>query len=154
MTRLVSPQLRWLVATMMMVALPLCCCNNQFLSQILSRIIVSQSAVHESDHHTQDTQMQVAGHHQSTQGSCSTDSDENSPCDDQSTCGCDQYAQLKSLPGAPPTVFAPTTPITILPTFSLKLVDNSQQFELAQAENQAVLRPEMSLLRLRCALII
>lgn len=154
MTRLTSPYARWMLATVMVVALPFCCCNGRLVTQAYGGLAAIHTVAHGSLyegtgnlHHQEADPGPGQGCHSSGK------SDGSTPCDDDGPCDCEQHKQVKQVPDRSTTVDFSWTLIAVLPG------DERTDWipeppTIARFSPGAVPRPPTSLLRLHCALIV
>lgn len=153
MTRLTSPHARWMLATVMAVALPFCCCNGRLGTQAFGALASIQTVAHGSHH--EDTGHRHRGESRESGHGChsSGQSEGPTPCDDDGPCDCEQHKQIKQLPERSTTVDLSWTVIAILAT-----VEQTEWIpeppSITRLSPAAVPRPPTSLLRLHCALTI
>lgn len=139
-----SRQLRWALSAVIAASVSFCCCEGGLAMDAVSLVAnaLSGSA----------PPVEGRGH-----GCCSTgqtdDSDE-SPCNDDGPCECDQQREVRSLPDAPVALDAASVALTFsLPPDSASSAVGWQPL-VAPVRAEAVPRPPTALLRLHCALIV
>ena len=157
---------RWVVATLLSVSVPLCCCQSQGLLGVLwGEVTTHTDAGGEGLHSVQtlahtggakhgEMVAGVAAQH-GKRGSCHGLPGDSRPCEDTSGCPCGHVTMLAS--GAAGAV-VPTVQIT--PSLFSTPADISpsglrnRPARRIQLDASGVPRPPTSLLRLRCALLI
>lgn len=152
MTRLNTPHVRWMVATLMAVALPFCCCNGRLVTQAIGALAAIPT-VALAPHHDETGSLHH-GDREPAHGCCpSGPSDRPTPCEDDGPCDCDQHKQVKQLPESPTTVDYSGTLVAVLSSVA-PAGWVPEPPSIARLSPAAVPRPPTSLLRLHCALII
>ena len=150
--RLLAPPFRTMIAALLLVAVPFCCCEGQVVPRALDGLSGIQSVLKSGDHESAE---QHAHDHSPSHGGCTPGSDgQSTPCDDDGPCDCAQHEQAKQLPESPtmPDLSGGAL-VHVLPSFDpgYWLPDAPVRTFFSVA---AIPRPSTSLLRLHCALII
>lgn len=155
----------WAIASVLALAIPLCCCEGQrlviSLASGLHRLVdfTANTHGHDAPGHAEQEHTGGLGHHgdthsadseRTTDGSCGDE-----PCDDDRDCDCGHANLLASMPSAPDA----TPPAsTVAAAFVHLPVDWLTPVALAtpraQPDAAHVPRQSTSLLRLHCALIV
>ena len=156
MTRFASPHMRWLVAVLMTVALPMCYCNGHVFSRAIAGGTSETTPAQHASHDGSSWGMQSTdAHHHDDQGCCPSDSDtDSSPCNSNSPCGCGQSTRHLTLPDTDNTSVVSTRQLAAI---SSSLAEDIHKPLWSRTEGifyRGVLCLQSSLLGQHCAHIV
>ena len=148
-----SPHLRWLIATLLGIELPVCCCTGPPIARALG-VVMASHAFAGADDKADGPHIEPPG--ESRGGCCaSTDKGRNPvPCKDDGPCDCGQHKQIKQVPEGKATLGAPSPLVVVLPSVDRAVWAPKPAARARRGAAKAVTRPPSSLLRLHCALTI
>lgn len=143
---------RLLLAAVLAVALPLCCCRGGMLASLLGGGAgeCSLSAALDAPYRTAPPSTRA----DEPAGGCCGEEDKPQPGHDDGPCNCGHQKEIKSLPEAPPSLAGVGQVVDFLPAPVGFVPMAGPVAFAARPTREAVPRPPTTLLRLHCALIV
>ena len=145
--------IRRLITILLMVSMPLCCCNFRSLGRCCGPVGAPASSSHVHEHGAVDEHADCHGGHEVTNAPSGTD-----PCgpghDDGDQCACGKSLTKMGLVGKPVVEIPALAFVAILPLPTMPLADSVPTHVASFWAARLLVPPATTLLRLHCALTV